>query len=754
MREWNRVLRSKKLIGLFLFLLVLNLAMIRSRDYRSADDLQAYRREILAYQDMEPGLALEDLDNRMNHISMQWQLYDYIQDPDDRFYYQESLEEYFGEDFASYVPDKAAVDGMSREYTALSAVREQVQHLVDYPTYLDTVHANATQMAVLSIFSQESSFSRRNIEKTDRDFPKSVSLSLDNDLALNAFTSDRLCGYSILAVMMVVVLEFMEERKRGLWSLVHGTNRGRGRLALHRAAILLALSIGVTATLYGGKLLGLSLHYGGLGDLSRNIQSLAVFRDVPWVMSVRQFLVSYFLIYTAGVWLVSLILWAILQAVNHLPLAIAAASVFLAVEYTAFRLIPDSYTIVFLRYINIFAVVDILSVALHYLNLNLFGQPVQGILLSVGLVLPLTAVMVVLNLVLAEWKKPVSPQNSILVFIQRLRVPFSKLVGKLRLFGFELYKILWLQKGVVVLLVLGIYSFAFMDAPPIDSTVYNTEIAALAASMQGPITEDTLAQIDEKIATYETWDANLAVMRQLDILQQLRDKVTDSLSAGDGLWLMNQAGASTLISQNNIGNYSRNLALILLLAVCLLLPGCFASEKQNRMYSLLRGVPMGRGVLWRKKMGSAFLTAVLAYVLFEAGELYRLFSAYGALPLQAPIQSVDYFAQSALPLSIGGGLTIFLMLRLLAFLLAATVVLLLSQLSRQTNHAILLSAGVLLLPAGLQYIGIGELSSLSLALLFSPMECSLWYYAFAASLLPIILCIHYRFWIGYRKQTK
>lgn len=754
MSEWTRVLRSRKLIGLFLFLLMLNLAMIWVNDRRSADEIHAYRQELLTYQDVEPSIALVELDNRLEEYNRQLDLYNYTQDPGSFFFLRESCETYFGKDYAKYVPDETAVNIIYRELGVLSAIRDQVQYLIDYPIYLDTVHANAAQMEVLSIFSQEASFSGQNIAKTDIDFPKSVPLSLDNDLAITVFATDQLCCYSMLAFMMVVVLEFLEERKRGLWSLVHGASQGRHLLALHRAAILLALSIGATAVLYGGKLFGLSIHYGGLGNLSRTIQSLSIFQDVPWVMSVRQFLILYFLLHMAGIWLVGLILWALLQAVNHLPLSITVASVFLATEYTAFRLIPDSYTIVFLRYVNIFAVVDIPTVALHYLNLDLFSRPVQGFLLSAELILPLTAAMVILNLALAEWKKPVSRQNTLLVAIHRLRIPFSRLVGKLRLFGFECFKLLWMQKGAAVLLALGFFSFSLMDVPPVDSSMYDTQIAGLAAYMQGPITEGTLAQIDEKIADYETWATNDSLAYQLDILHQLRNKVNDSLSAGDGLWLINQAGASALMNQNNVANYPRNLALILLLAVCMLLPGFFSSERQNRMCSLLRSVPMGRGVLWRKKMGSAYLTAVLAYALFEAGELYRLFSTYGPLPLRAPIQSVEYFTKSALPLSIGGGLIFFLLLRLLAFLLAATVVLTLSLLSKQTNRAMLLSAGVLLLPACLQYIGIEVLNPLSFAKLFSPMECSLRHYAFAVALILILLCIHYCLWLGYRIRTK
>ena len=750
MREWKRVLCSRRLWGILAFLLALNLGMIWVGDRRSSDDLRVYRQELVTFQDLEPDLALESLDHRMEALNQKLGLYHYTHDPEGFFFLREACIANFGDNFEEYAPNDTESTSIARELGALSAVREQMQYLIDYPAYLDTVHENAAQMAALAVFSRESSFSRRNIEKTDRDFPRSVSLSLDNDLALNAFASDRLCGYSLLVFLLAAVLEFFEERKRGLWSLIHAADGGRCRLALNRATILLVLSIGATAVLFGGKLLGLSLHYGGLGDLSRSIQSLAVFRDVPWVMNARAYLLLRFLLQSAGVYLVSLILWAVLQAVNHLPLAIAVGSGFLALEYCAFTFIPDSYALVILRYINIFAVVDTPTVTLHYLNLDLFGWPVQGFLLSMGLILPLTVLTVIINLVLSERKKPISRQNPLLSIIQRLRVPFSRFVGRLKLCGFELYKLLWIQKGAAVLLLLGAFSFCIMETPPVDSTLFDPQLAGVSASMQNPITEETLSQLDAKIDEYETWDESEALSYQLEILYRLRDKVCASLAAEDGLWLINQAGASALIGANNVGAYPRKLALVLLLTVCLLLPGSFCAEKQNKMTFLLCSVLLGRSVLWRKKLSSAYLTLALTFLVFEAGELYRYFSAYGALPLRAPLQSVEYFADFALPLSVGSGLVVFLLLRFTAFLLAATVVLLISQLCQSANRAMLLSAAVLVLPACLAYIGIEPANVLSLARLFSPMEVPLWHYAFAAVWISILLIIQYILWFGHR----
>lgn len=56
-------------------------------------------------------------------------------------------------------------------------------------------------------------------------------------------------------------------------------------------------------------------------------------------------------------WLMGLLLWLILQLIHHLQTAMVAAAAFLAVEYSLFAFVPDSYAIVALRYINVFSFV-------------------------------------------------------------------------------------------------------------------------------------------------------------------------------------------------------------------------------------------------------------------------------------------------------------------------------------------------------------------------------------------------------------
>lgn len=730
MRELKRVLFTPKLWGLLALLLAVELVLFVGQDTHMDGFYEAYCKALPAFSELPTESALTAAEKELEELKAVGLLRLWVSgDAEIRQALEAECAEAFGSDFETRIAngefalDEAALQENYLRREVLQTMIDQLTHLRDYPAYLQQVQNNVDQMRALSIFRSENPFTLRNIEKTGRDFPTEVTLRLDNDFALTALVTDQLGGYCLLIFTLFLTLQFLQERKRGLWSLVHGAPNGRGTLAVKRMWLLLfGVTLG-TVVLLGGKLLFCALRCGGLGGLSRNVQSAAVFSDFPWVMPVWAALTGYFVLKILGMWLVGMAVWAVLQSVNHLPLAIGAACVVLAAEYSLFRFIPDSYTVVIFRYVNLFALVDTPKVALHYLNIDLFGQPVQGFLLSMGLIVPLLAALLAGNCLLARYKKPVARQNSLLGLLDRLRVPFSKAVGRLRLFGLELYKLLWLQKGLIVLLALALFSFAVMEAPQPDSQMYDTEIAALSASLQGPITEDTLQFLDEKLAQYAAWEQNEAVLRQIEALERLREKVTASLTAGDGLWLIDQVPFAALMG-GNVDNYQRRNAIVLLLAVVLLTAGVFAQETQSRMPQLLHGAPRGRGRLLRRKTAAALLLTLLVWAIFEAGELRLLHGSYEAVAYAAPLQSFDAFAELPYAVSLGVGTAVYLLLRLLALLAAASVMLFLSALCEQSNSAILFGCAVLVLPACLSYMGIDALDPLSITRALSPTEAS------------------------------
>ena len=137
------------------------------------------------------------------------------------------------------------------DYIAVNNLLTQTDYLTGYGGWLDNIQKNKENLLTFSIFNDPNSFSGRNIIKTAEEFEKlrGVELTLGTDGAVDAFMTFRLTDYFLLVVLLLIGLSFLEERKAGLWSVVHAAPNGRLRLAVRRALILFGASVFGVSTL-------------------------------------------------------------------------------------------------------------------------------------------------------------------------------------------------------------------------------------------------------------------------------------------------------------------------------------------------------------------------------------------------------------------------------------------------------------------------------------------------------------------------
>ena len=444
-----------------------------------------------------------------------------------------------------------------------------------------------------------------------------------------------------------------------------------------------------------------------MGDLSAAAQSSEIFQNFPYPLTLRQVLWAYCLLKALGMWLMGLLLWLILQLIHHLQTAMVAAAAFLAVEYSLFAFVPDSYAIVALRYINVFSFVGMEKTFLHYLNINLLGRAVNGAMLCTALLPVLLVLAAAGAVVYAGHHRPMAGANVFQRLAARLRPVFSRASGRLTLTGFEFRKILWYHKGLLVLLVFALWCFRAAAAPTADVSLYDTDTAAFQNEFQGPATEDTLRAIRARIAEVEGWPESEIRSAQLAALSAVEDEALKKLDTG--LWVLNPAPMFTLCG-GDVGGSQRIPAMAALLTAALLTAGTFAGERQQRMLPLLQTTPRGRRRAPRCKLTlSALLAAAvwLTLTLRQAGCL---------------------------------------LLRLLVLLASAMTGCLLSSLCRTVNAAVVVCCAGLVGPAALELVGVRAAGILSLARLWTPVTCSLYAYLIPLALLIVcpLLCVRRR----------
>ena len=577
-----------------------------------------------------------------------------------------------------------------RERQASELLEEQYLYLMDYQSYLQKIDADALKLQRVSLFADPDSFGYKNTVKTAEDFTpmKDVSVTPGRDLAVTAVFEDKWTDYSIVILLFLVCALFAAERKEGLWPMIHATAGGRWRLAFKRVWILLGTAFLGTVVLVGSKVLLSGWMYHGLDEWDRALQSIPMFFNVPIPMTVGQFWLLYILVKALGAFWIGLVLWAVLSAISNLGLALCASGLLLAAEY-ACTWIPSASMFAIARYVNVFSYVDFVEVFTHYLNLNVFGRLISGSDLVLWMLAVLCPLFIVINLLIAQWKHPVAPMNRLLRWGNRLG---KKINPRLPVPG-EGVKLLLKRKGVLLLVLLAVIVLR-RAPPPREQVQWDPFIQQYQSQYAGPITEDTVTNLvtAAENALNPGYSAALT-----DLVMQVQ-------SAPAGAWLVPTASYDAVFS-DNLGNYHRVTALIVLLFTVLILAPIGSQERQNRMTALLRSTG-GRERLGLKKHLLLLTLVTIIWAGIYGTELYKIIGEHGVFQyLQAPACSLEVFRNVPVSVTLGVLLAAYYLVKLPVLVLVGELCAFLSGRCYKNRDAILLCGGTILLPAAIGTIG-------------------------------------------------
>ena len=287
MQELKRIFFSRKYIGALFLLLILNAWFIWN-DQKPEKDLKEY------YEENYQGNYIKDENEKYKELIKQYQTRDMDELASELAAYFEAYWEEVFEKREEEIEEDFSLSKKDIEVAAISSVREQVDYIAGYQNYLQGIDESAEKMREVSALGTEGSFSRKNIDKTVKDYAplKTLTLKLDNERAVNAFTKCTLTGLFLMIQAIVTVLIMLEERKKGLWHFVYSLPQGRSRLAFFRCISMFLAVAFAGILLEGENLIITGGTYGGFGDISRAVQSNPEFSGCVLTVSMGTWLLD------------------------------------------------------------------------------------------------------------------------------------------------------------------------------------------------------------------------------------------------------------------------------------------------------------------------------------------------------------------------------------------------------------------------------------------------------------------------------
>lgn len=550
------------------------------------------------------------------------------------------------------------------EYDEENYRAERLEYVKNYRSGIEEVIKQADSLGGISIFAKKDSFSESNLQKTKSDFERILNVepvAFDDIFLKEFFSYDAINGFVLLGIMFVA-FALVEEKKQGLRSIIYSGKNGRGRLVLQKISALFLWTVIIVMTFYGGNLIVSAIRFQGnlVGVTDYPIQSMEMFSDFTWDLSIGEFLIWYLIYKVLMVFAISLVVWLIMFMVDNVIISGGIIGALGCLMYISYYFISPNSPYNYLRYCNFWYLMSDMSFFTEYKNLSINSEAVNKdtvIFVAYGVF-----VMIILSvsMIIGIKRYPCRSRHG----KTRKKAFIMSLPEKLSAGGMEFYKILVKQKGIVVLIVLfatminqtdlsevrrsaaqELY-YDFMEkyegVPGDESEQYISEMSEMLSDIEkeyeqaaidyeaGRITEEQLMMCTMRYHTFESERIFMSQIKEQKDYIELQKTERDI----DG-WYINMYGYNHLFTTGDtMGN------IVLIFAVVLLCSGVFSYEKKSGTLFIVRGSMDGRSKVFSMKMRAAVVVTLVMSAVSTVIEIVSISYVYGLSGFAAPVQSV------------------------------------------------------------------------------------------------------------------
>lgn len=542
-----------------------------------------------------------------------------------------------------------------------------------YKMGIERVLENAENMRFFSIFSEEDSFTERNIDKTEEDFMEMTGIHIQSFSYeyLEAFFSFNWVNIALIIMSIIGAIAFSEKKVKGMLAIIHSSVGGRQRLVIRRCLALFLFNAGGVIVLKGILFLICALRFQGdfMNDLGYSIQSIPSFQMFTGELSIGQFLLLDAASRICSGFLLSLLIWTVLYVVDNVLSALGILGGIGITEYFLYVLIKPGDRFEQLHYCNLFYSIKDVQLWKEYKNLNFFSHPVSTKMVMLSFQVLVILILLVISITYGGRKYPEKGSSSLMNRLLRgMTDAWMKVIAfvqeRLGLFSAEIYKLFLLQKGFIVFSCVIVLIIWFNPVREIHFMGAQGEYNAFVEQYEHEPDEKSYAYIKALKEENELADARyMAVVEAYDrgeataeekleasiiydsleykrTLYELLTEQTDYLNKlqtekGIKGWYVNSMEFQML--------FQKEKALIIVLIMFGLALVCGVSAQEERksgMFKMMHSTLNGRKRILMNKVVVTGLFGMIFYLLCIFIRFRSVALSYGLHGFDAPVQSV------------------------------------------------------------------------------------------------------------------
>lgn len=540
-------------------------------------------------------------------------------------------------------------------------MERQKKHKENYGLFLSEMEERAEKSMLLLGNSERKSYVYTNAKKTCEDYKRlsSVEIINDNCYGVVEFAQYDLGIYLLIGcVGLLAYYVFFEERRSGILLLVKGTKYGHAPLIQAKMFVMVVGSVLFTL-LQEGIHICMTEYYYGFGDLTRSIQSVPELRNCPMAISVGEGILFLVMVRVWIAIVISILVSMVSVVVRNEFLAILTLVVCFGAELAFEQSLLLTERLNFFKCINPFFEWNMINVLGTYLNLNIFGNAVGKEWVAVVVSMIVVMICIVVTERIFHHKYQIRTQSRLDRIALWWRRKTAFLWQNVQLLWFELYKILFQQKRIFLVLLMML--ICIMQANTYDDiryydNAYEASYNSYMKKISGKVTEESLTFIESEQAYVNDLQIRLDALedpegKDYGLALQLENELKLKREAVNKMVMQYKTlrELSGSIYNKYFINEEEYFALfydvrshgiwwfICMSAIVFWLSGVFSADRKQSVYTLIQTTVNGKKRLDEYKKGTVVLGGVIFFISIELLKIVEIYQIDGFQCMGKPL---------------------------------------------------------------------------------------------------------------------
>lgn len=600
--------------------------------------------------------------------------------------------------------------------------------LNDYPSYVQQVRKNIGYLKNQPIWSLYSNSKMEYYHNLDEMYAE---LSDVKPISINYISFEKLLLFNSNIILLIVgvyifFMIFNIEEKEQMNELLLVLPNGRTKTTIHKLLLLIAVMICIGVVV---SILEIFITQSLFGSINWNapVQSVPSLVTVPYNISLINWYLLRILFQTLGVTVLSLLFGMFYYIFKNRKIGIFFYTLMLIIGAITYLLISDNMSISWIKYLNPFVLTQLSFLLKEYRSFDIWEYSIS--LASVVSILIITLLIFSIAIII---KKRVALTK--LEWSLKLKTMKSnhEYFEKLGIYGHELHKLLIVQKGwfIIVLVFIMQGYFTYQTVSNISSFENQRQLAEYYFKHGGQLDQEKINWIEDEYLKYQQLQNNLVLASNnyqtnriseyeyymiVDKYIEQSNEKSIFLEFYDHYQRLNSEnliypnGYQALFSMNTPSRDSRN-SLIMMIGLIFLLSPIVSQDAESNLGKLFKITKYGNLSLRLKRIKIGVIVSICSVLIFTFIELIAFSYLYNMVSwnsLMIDILPMNFIINNhnILNLALWQYYVILIIIRIFAATLLAMLIMSFSIVSRSIVISYLFSISVIFIPIVFRYFG-------------------------------------------------